>query len=212
MRALVLDFGGVLTTPIGDSIKAWLRADGIRPESYTKVLKAWLGRNAEPGTPIHLLETGEMSERDFNAALAASLETYDGTPVDPEGVLTRQFAGIRPDEEMWALAADARAQGLKVALLSNSWGDIYPRERLAEAFDVLVISAEVRLRKPDPAIYRLALDRLGVAPEEAVFVDDAQPNIDGATAVGMQAVLHTTAAATRAQVAALVPALKGEPA
>lgn len=211
LKALVLDYGGVLTTPIGDSIRAWIAAERIVPESFTAVLKEWLGRDAASGTPIHRLESGELSVKEFDALLAARLTTYDDTPVHPDGVLTRLFAGMRPDEEMWQLAAEARAAGLRTALLSNSWGDFYPHDRLAEVFDTVVISERVGLRKPEAAIFRLVLDELGVDPGEAVFVDDAAPNIDGARAAGLTAVLHTTAAATRAELAALVPALKGAP-
>lgn len=210
IEAVIFDYGGVMTTPIRDSISAWLAADGIRPESFTSVLKEWLGRDAHPGTPIHRLESGDLSVAEFDRLLAARLTTYDSAPVDPKGVLARLFAGMRTDEEMWTLAADARRAGLAVGLLSNSWGNLYPRERLEAAFDTVVISEEVRLRKPDPAIFRLTLDRLGgVSPEQAVFVDDAQPNIHGARAVGIRGLLHTTPAATRAELAELIPALNG---
>jgi putative hydrolase of the HAD superfamily len=209
IEAVVFDYGGVLTTPIGDSIAAWLEADGIRPESFSSALKEWLGRNAEPGTPIHRLETGELSIEEFDALLAARLTTYSGTPVDPTGVLRRLFAGMGTDEEMYGLIADLHAAGIRTALLSNSWGNTYPRERLAELMDVIVISGEVGLRKPDPAIYRLALEQLDVSdPAAAVFIDDAGPNIAGAEALGMHGVLHQDAVTTRAALAALIPDLR----
>jgi putative hydrolase of the HAD superfamily len=204
---VICDFGGVLTMPVRDSISAWLEADGIRPESFTGTLKEWLGRNAEAGTPIHRLETGELSEAEFDALLAARLTTYDGTPVDPTGVLKRVFGDMTGDPAMYRLVEDLKTAGIRVALLSNSWGDRYPRAQLDELFDEVVISGEVGLRKPDAAIYRLALDRLDVAPEETVFVDDAEPNLHGARAVGLATVLHTDAASTRAALAALVPSL-----
>jgi len=210
ITAVVFDYGGVLTTPIGDSIAAWLTADGIRPDSFTSTLKEWLGRNAEPGTPIHRLETGELSIEEFDALLAARLTTYDGTPVDPVGVLRRLFAGMGAAEPMYDLIANLRAAGIATALLSNSWGNTYPRGLLAGLMDAMVISGEVGLRKPEPAIYRLALERLGVAAPEAVFVDDAEPNVLGARALGMRGVLHTDAASTRAALAALIPALATE--
>lgn len=209
VEAVILDFGGVLTTPIRDSIAAWIEADGIRPESFTSTLKEWLGRNASPGTPIHRLETGELAEEEFDALLAARLTTYAGTPVDPAGVLRRLFGGITADEAMYALVADLKRAGVKVALLSNSWGSIYPRARLEELFDVVVISGEVGLRKPDAAIFELALERLGVPAESAVFVDDVEVNVEGARAAGLTGVVHTDAATTRAALADLVPDLAG---
>jgi putative hydrolase of the HAD superfamily len=108
---------------------------------------------------------------------------------------------------MFALVEDLRAAGVRVALLSNSWGNTYPRERIDALFDPVVISGEVGLRKPHAAIFELALERLGVPAEQAVFVDDAEPNLLGARAVGMTAIQHTDTAATRAALAELVPAL-----
>jgi epoxide hydrolase-like predicted phosphatase len=203
--AVVFDFGGVLTNPVRDSIAAWLEADGIESASFSRTLKAWLSRDAAEGTPIHRLETGELSVEEFEVLLAAELTTVDGGPVRPVGVLARLFAGMRPDPEMFALAGDLRDVGVRVALLSNSWGNTYPRERIDALFDPVVISGEVGLRKPLAPIYELTLEQLGLQAERVVFVDDAEPNVLGARAVGMQALLHADAGATRAALAALVP-------
>ncbi|MDI3409224.1 HAD family hydrolase [Streptomyces cavernicola] len=205
--AVVFDFGGVLTGPVRDSIDAWLARDGIDPASFSRTLKAWLARDAPDGTPIHRLETGELSSAEFDALLAAELSTVDGRPVDPVGVLARLFAELREDEAMFDLAAELRRLGVRVGLLSNSWGDIYPRERLEALFDPLVISAEVGLRKPHAAIFELTLERLRLPASRVVFIDDAEPNVLGARAVGLRALLHTDAAATRAALAKLVPGL-----
>jgi putative hydrolase of the HAD superfamily len=202
---VVFDFGGVLTNPVRDSIAAWLEADGIEPASFSRTLKAWLSREAAEGTPIHRLETGELTVEEFDVLLAAELTTVDGGPVHPVGVLARLFAGMRPDPEMFALAEDLRDVGVRVALLSNSWGNTYPRERIDALFDPVVISGEVGLRKPLAPIYELTLERLGLQAERVVFVDDAEPNVLGARAVGMRALLHADAAATRAALADLVP-------
>ncbi|HYO20691.1 MAG TPA: hypothetical protein VES02_18705, partial [Dermatophilaceae bacterium] len=61
----VFDYGGVLTTPMSGSIAAWLDRDGIDPASFSRTLKAWLSRSAPDGTPIHRLETGELSSAEF---------------------------------------------------------------------------------------------------------------------------------------------------
>jgi epoxide hydrolase-like predicted phosphatase len=211
LRAVIFDYGGVMTTPMGDSIKAWIAADGIEPESFSRTLKAWLSRDAPDGTPIHRLETGELDAEEFGALLAAELVRHDGGPVPSEGLLGRLFAEIRVEAAMFDLVAELRALGVRTGLLSNSWGDIYPRERIASAFDHVVISGEVRLRKPQPEIFRLSLDGLGVPAEAAVFVDDAEPNILGARAGGLGTILHTDPATTRAQLAALVPGLRATP-
>lgn len=206
--AVVLDYGGVLTGPVRRSIDAWVAADGIDPASLTRTLRAWLARDVEHGSPVHLLETGELSPEDFERRLAAALDTLDGAPVRAEGLLGRLFAALSTDEEMFTLATTLRERGVPVAVLSNSWGDLYPRERLDALVDHVVISSEVGLRKPQPEIYRLVLDRLGVEAARAVLVDDAEPNVLGARAAGLQALLHTDAATTRSALAAALPALR----
>ncbi|MFF9850708.1 HAD family hydrolase [Streptomyces litmocidini] len=211
VEAVVLDYGGVLTGPVKESIAAWIEADGIDPASFSRTLKAWMSRGAPAGTPVHRLETGELTVAEFDALLAARLTTVDGRPVDPVGVLSRLFAGMRPDPAMFALVEELRALGVRVALLSNSWGNTYPRERLDALLDPVVVSGEVGLRKPAAPIYELTLARLGVAAGNAVFVDDAEPNVLGARAVGMRAHLHVDAPSTRAALAALVPGLRSTP-
>jgi epoxide hydrolase-like predicted phosphatase len=207
IEAVVFDYGGVLTVPVRDSIAAWLEADGVDPASFSRTLKAWLSRDAQDGTPIHRLETGELSVPEFDALLAAELTTVHGRPVDPVGVLKRLFAGMQPDPAMFALVEDLRAAGVRVGLLSNSWGNTYPRERIDALFDPVVISGEVGMRKPLAPIYELALERLGIPAGRALFIDDAEPNILGARRVGLQAFLHADAVTTRAALAAFIPDL-----
>ena len=209
--AVLFDYGGVLTGPVKDSIAAWLTADGIEPASFSTTLKAWLSRKAVEGTPIHRLETGELSIPEFESLFAAELRTVDGTPIDPVGILGRLFAGMRSDPAMFALAEELRSHGVRVGLLSNSWGNTYPRHQLDALFDPVVISGEVGLRKPHHAIYELALDRLGLPAERVLFLDDAEPNVLGARHVGLQALHHVDAASTRAALSLLVPGLAQAP-
>jgi putative hydrolase of the HAD superfamily len=210
--AVLFDYGGVLTGPVKHSISEWLAADAIEPESFSRTLRAWLSRDAEHGTPVHRLETGELTGADFETLLAAELRTTDGRAVAPAGILRRLFAGMQPDPAMFALAEELRATGLKVGLLSNSWGNTYPRARIEALLDPVVISGEVGLRKPHAAIYELALDRLGVPAHRVLFIDDAEPNVLGARSVGLQALLHTDHLSTRAALAELVPELNPQPA
>ncbi|MCP3804446.1 HAD family phosphatase [Allokutzneria sp. A3M-2-11 16] len=210
VRALVVDYGGVLTTPIGPSFASWLAADGIDPDAYSEMLRDWLGRDAPADSPVHRLERGELRVAEFNRLLAARLTTVDGRTIVPEGLLDRAFATVRPDADMLDLLRAARAAGLRTALLSNSWGNSYPMDVLTPLFDVLVISGEVGMRKPDERIYRHTADRLGLPPRQCLFLDDAQPNVDGAIRSGMRALLHTDSAATIPAVAGLVPELAEE--
>jgi putative hydrolase of the HAD superfamily len=107
------------------------------------------------------------------------------------------FAHFEHQPQMSALIRRARGHGIRTALLSNSWGNSYPRETWDGMFDDIVISGEVGLRKPEPEIFLLAARRLNLQPSECVFIDDLQLNVDGARAVGMTAILHTEYDETR---------------
>jgi len=194
---VVFDYGGVLTTPVADSVAAWLERDGIRAESYKQAMRAWMGRSAPEGTPVHRLETGELDAEAFGALLAAELLTLDGTPVVGEGLLERLFAGMAPEPRMLDLVRELRSRGVRTVLLSNSWGNDYPAD-LDDLFDVTVISAQVGLRKPDPRVYRLTLERAGVSdPGTAAFVDDNAANVAAAESLGIHAIRHEDPALTR---------------
>src|SRR4029453_11128052 len=111
--------------------------------------------------------------------------------VAAEGLRQRIFAGMAPDPEMTGAVAAARAAGIRTGLVSNSWGQSgYERDRFGDLFDAVVLSAEGGLGKPDPEIYLLAAERIGVPAAECVFVDDLLHNADGARAVGMQGIVH----------------------
>ncbi len=187
-RGLFLDYGGVLTGPVGRSFTTFEEAVGIPPgRSFELLLEA---SRTPGGGVIGALERGEMSSQEFDARLGALL-AEDGYRVPDAGLLTELFAGLEPAGGLWEIATQVRQHGLPTGLLSNSWGtDIYPRERLEAHFDVLVISAEVGLRKPDPAIYQLACERIGLPPTSCAFVDDLPSNVEVAREVGMFAVHH----------------------
>ncbi|MCE5289537.1 MAG: HAD family phosphatase [Nocardiaceae bacterium] len=208
IQAVVFDYGGVLTNPVREAIGAWLSAEGIDPLSFSVTLKAWMSRDVPYGTPIHRLEMGDVTIDEFDRLLAAELITHTGAPVDPAGVLARMFAALRTDDDMFGLVKELRELGLRVGLLSNSWGNSYPRDLIDPLFDSIIISSEVRLRKPQPEIYLMAAEQLAVPAETIVFVDDAEPNLIGAQAVGLQTILHESAAQTRAALRAWLPALQ----
>jgi HAD superfamily hydrolase (TIGR01509 family) len=107
---------------------------------------------------------------------------------------------MRLEDDMMDAVGVARAHGLKTGLLSNSWSlRHYPRDRMDALFDAIVISGEVGLRKPDPAIYRLTTQRLGVSAAACVFVDDHPGHLKAALDEGMTTVLHRTPFETRAE-------------
>jgi len=198
LRGFLVDYGGVLTTPLADATAAWLRADGIDPDRFGRLMRRWLASDASPNA-VHDLETGRISAADFERRLAAELleeNGNSGTRPEVAGMLTRMFAGFRPEAVMIDVVRAAGRAGVRTGLLSNSWGLDYPRDGWDTLFDTVVISGEVGLRKPDPAIYRLAAERLGLPPTEVVFVDDLMPNVRAAVAVGMVGVHHTDIDAT----------------
>ena len=119
--------------------------------------------------------------------------------MDPSGLSASLFSRMQADDGMFALVGELRALGLSVGLLSNSWGNGYPRARLDEAFDFVVISGEVGMRKPDEEIYHHCLAGLSVPAGGTVFVDDAEQNIMGAQRVGMRTILHASGEATRGE-------------
>lgn len=204
--AVVFDYGGVLTSAVRDTTAHWLAADGIEADSFFTVMREWMARDVDTVSPVHRLETGELTAVEFEEAFAARLTTANGAPVVAEGLLGRLFAAMRPDQDMLDLMRELRSQEIKVGLLSNSWANTYPDD-LPSLCDAVVISGEVGLRKPDPAIYRLVLDRLGVPAQRCVFVDDAPVNVEAAIALGMHAFRHSDAASTRAALSELIPSL-----
>lgn len=194
-RALIVDYGGVLTTDIWLAFGEFCESVGLEPDS----VKALFRDDPEALALLRGLETGELDEADFEPRFAALLGLDDH-----EGVIGRLFAGLGPDEAMIAAVRTAREGGIATGLITNSWGlGIYDRGPV-DLFDATVISGDVGMHKPQPEIYRLACERLGVEPPEAVFVDDLRENVAGAEAVGMTTVLHRDTAATIAELEELL--------
>lgn len=185
--ALVVDFGGVLTTNIWDAFGEFCSAEGLDRESVKDLFRS----DPEAMRLLRGLETGELDEAGFEPRFAGLLGLADS-----EGLIDRLFGGLGPDEIMIGAVRAARAGGAKTGLISNSWGlGIYERAPV-DLFDETVISGDVGLHKPQPEIYLLACERLGVSPGDCVFVDDLRENVTGAEAVGMEAILHRDSAAT----------------
>jgi putative hydrolase of the HAD superfamily len=206
LRALVVDYGGVLTSDLMTTMGAYCEADGVDLADFGRAMRELLGPQAAAearGNPVHALERGELAVPDFEHALAARLPTRDGSPVRAEGLLERMFAGFRAEPAMVDVVRRARGAGIATALLSNSWGMDYPDEEWPSLFDATVISGEVGMRKPDPEIYLLTAERLGLPPSACVMVDDLPPNVRGAAAVGMVGVLHAAVESTVAELEVL---------
>lgn len=145
-------------------------------------------------------ETGRLPEDEFSLRFAQRLAQATGKEIDPERFVSRMFGSARLEEPMLEAVLRVRKGGYRTALLSNSWGiSGYPRDRFGELFDVVVISAEVGMRKPDPEIFHHTLDELGVKAEGCVFVDDHPGHLKAAGAEGITTVLHRSPAETIAE-------------
>jgi epoxide hydrolase-like predicted phosphatase len=195
-RGLVVDWGGVLTYDLGDAMHRWAVADGVDADEFRELMREWLGPAAGAEArlnPVHALERGEIEVPDFERRLTERLRSVTGEPVQPEGLLRRMFERFERAPDMAGLVRRAHEAGIRTALLSNSWGtEEYPRDGWAEMFDVVVISGEVGMRKPEPEIFRHTLDLLGLSAPECVFVDDLWPNVEAAVALGFVGVHHST--------------------
>ena len=194
-RGLLVDWGGVMTSDVFDTFRAFCELEGLEPDTVRQRFREDLAaRELLVG-----LETGQLPEHEFEPRFAAILG------VEAPQLIDRMFAGGRSDEQMAAAVARARDQGVRTGLISNSWGTRrYDRELLAKLFDGVVISGEVGMRKPTPAIYELAARRVGLSPGQCVFVDDLPFNLDPAAELGMATVHHTSAPETIAQLKRLL--------
>jgi len=196
VKGLLVDFGGVLTTNVFDSFKQFSRAEGLREDAVKQIFR----ERGEGLALLRRLERGELTAEEFSQGFAPLLG------VEPDGLVERLFAGVQPDEAMIAAVRRARTAGIKTGLISNSWGDglAYDPALLEELFDAVVISGEVGIRKPTPEIYRLAAERIGVAPRLCVFVDDLPFNLAPAAELGMATVHHVNAEQTVAELERLL--------
>ncbi|HLH64104.1 MAG TPA: HAD family phosphatase [Solirubrobacteraceae bacterium] len=190
LRALVCDFGGVLTTPVSGMVAPLLESTGATMQQVASALEAATARLG--ANPLVELERGRISEAVFLEEVGAELGAQVGRPLSLEGMGERMFASLEPNVEMLELVRRVRERGLQTAICTNNVREWSERWRamipVSELFDVVVDSAFVGVRKPQPEIYELTLERLGVEPAGALMVDDSDANCRGAARVGMRTV------------------------
>lgn len=193
--ALLLDFAGVLTDNLVEVYSRFESREGLRPLTFLR--EGW-------GTPAgqrlyEQLELGEITQEQWNAGMAALIG------VSPDNLMGRLLREMDPAYDMLKVAADARAAGLKTAVITNSLGrspyDPYVLYDLPGRFDAVVYSDVHGIRKPDPRIFQMTCELLGVAAAECVFVDDSEQNLPPAAGLGMKVVHSVDEQAT-------VPALR----
>jgi len=185
---VISDFGGVLTTPLIECFLAYQRESGIELEDLGKAMALVMEQDGGLH-PLFELKKGAITEEDFTRRIGDAL----GRPLGPMREI--YFDNLHPNEPMIGLMREFRADGLRMGLLTNNvreWEPLW-RSKLPdvdEIFEVIVDSAFVGMRKPDPGIYTLTVERLGdgLRPEDCVFVDDVELNCQAASELGMTAV------------------------
>ncbi len=189
-EGLLVDWGGVLTSNLFESFRAFCQAQGLEPDTIRRRFR----EDQRARELLIELETGRTDEEDFEPQFAEIL----GVPA--AGLIDGLFAGSTLDQEMLGAVRQVRAAGIRTGLISNSWGTRrYDNQLLDELFDGVVISGHVGIRKPSPEIYSMGAQSVGLDPASCVFVDDLPFNLPPAQELGMGTIHHTNASETIAE-------------
>ncbi|MFC3118588.1 HAD-IA family hydrolase [Jhaorihella thermophila] len=192
-RALILDFGGVVTRTLFETHDLTEAALGLPPGTLT-----WRGPFAPETDPLwQRMQAGEISERDYWRTRASEVGQLVGQDWAEMSQFVRAARGADPDAvirpEFRAAIAVAWASGVKLAILSNELDLFYGadfRNKLPflRDFDVISDATYTGILKPDRRAYAACLDALGLPPSACVFVDDQRRNVEGALALGLPTV------------------------
>lgn len=190
IKAVISDFGGVLTSPVFDTFVAWQEETGIPLEALGKAMAELAERGGKH--PLFELETGRLSEADFLDALSEQLSADLGRAIQLEGFADRYLEQLDINPRMIEYMRELRERGYKLAICTNNIREWEERWRaklpVDEIFDVVVDSSAVGTRKPEPRIFEITLAQLDVEPAATVFVDDLEANCQAAEALGMATV------------------------
>jgi putative hydrolase of the HAD superfamily len=185
IRAVISDFGGVLTNPLREAFTAWNEKIGADPGMLGNALQRAAEKRGDH--PLFELEKGLLTEDEFTAIVQAELPPE----IHLTGFSEIYFEHLHPNEPMISLMRSLRERGMRMAILTNNVREWEPLWRaklpVDQIFDVIVDSAFVGMRKPEHAIYELTLERLGdgLRASECLFVDDIDVNCVAAAEVGM---------------------------
>jgi putative hydrolase of the HAD superfamily len=181
---LLIDVGGVLTTDIFPSFDAYLARNGLEVTSFRKLYFD----TPDVRDLLHRLELGELHHTDAHGPLAQML----GLPADrADDLFPGLYAQVEFIPEMTDAIERLRRGGIRTGVVSNSWWfPMYDKPFYERAFDVMVVSGRVGVRKPQRAMFELGLAELGVPAERVLFVDDFEENLPPAQELGMDVFLH----------------------
>jgi putative hydrolase of the HAD superfamily len=190
VKAVISDFGGVLTTPLIQSFVAFQDETGIAMERLGVAMQRLAER--EGSHPLFELEKGRLTEADFLECIAAELEPELGHRPEMHRFSDIYFDALEPNPPMIEVMRELKGRRLRTALLTNNvreweplWRSMIP---IDELFEIVVDSAFVGCRKPEREIYEIVLERLGLTADACLFVDDTEINCDAARELGMKAV------------------------
>ena len=188
MKGLLVDYGGVLTSSAVRAFREFEDAHDLPKGTVFELIEEAYQRGSDE--LIARIERGEATVAEFSEEFRDVLAER-GIALEVDDVVEDIFGRSHRVPDMWDVVERAGRAGVRTALVSNSWGtDGYPVTSLEEIFDTLVISGEVGLRKPEPEIYLLAAERIGVDPTGCAFVDDLPRNVEAARELGMFGVHH----------------------
>jgi len=191
IKAIVSDFGGVLTTPLVQSFMAFQDQTGITTETLGEAMQAATEANGGEN-PLFEMERGEITEDAFLALLTEHLEPLLGHHPEMHRFREIYFEALQPNPEMIELMRKLKGEGYRMAMLTNNVREWEPVWRamlpVDEIFEIVVDSGFVGCRKPESKIYALTLERLGEPAEACLFVDDVLINCEGARKAGLHAV------------------------
>ena len=191
VEAVICDFGGVLTTPLESSFARFAEEAGIELSSLGMAMAR--ATESRGDNPLYDLERGELSEREFLSIVGDALEDEVGRRIPMEGFGERYFSMLRPNDELLAHLRELRAaRGLRLALLTNNVREWEARWRamlpVDELFETVIDSAFVGMRKPEPGIYTLTLERLSLPGPACAFIDDIEVNVRAAEEHGIRGI------------------------
>jgi putative hydrolase of the HAD superfamily len=207
ISAVISDFGGVLTKPLMNAFNRVQDDMDLPIEAYGPAFEYSLEHDGVH--PLFALERGEITEPEFMARLERAFTAVLGREVSLNGFGEQLMAAMEPNQELFDHYTQLRRErDLRFALCTNNvrewesrWRALLPIDDL---FEVVVDSAFVGTRKPEPEIYAITLERLGMPAEACVFVDDLQPNVDAARTAGMHGIVHRDTAQTIAELESLL--------
>ena len=207
IAAVVSDFGGVVTLPLMDAFRRAHEEINIPLDALRKAMAINAARYGEP--TLFKLERGQMTEAEFVSGLEATLTEVLERPITLDGYGQRLMSELQPNEPLLAYYRALRDErGIRLAILTNNvreWHDAWrTRLKVDELFELVVDSAFEGCRKPEPEIYALTLERLGLPAEACAFVDDVELNVTAANEAGMHGIHFRDTGQAIADLAALL--------